>query len=118
MFEVAKCFPDIQFEFIGKPAPEVLELYRPENCVLLGPKAYDEVVSALDNSDLFLFPSHSEGFSMALAEAMARGLPSVATDVGANLDMLENKGGLVVEKGDVDAMTSSMKELLDPLKLF
>lgn len=116
MFEVARRFPDIIFEFIGQPSQEVLTIEKPENCVLLGPKPYDEVVASLDSADMFLFPSHSEGFSLALAEAMARGLPSVATDVGANLDMLENKGGLVVEKGDVDAMELCIKELLDPIK--
>ncbi len=116
MYELAKRFPEMQFNFIGEPEQEVLTWEKPDNCSLLGFKANQEVIEWLDNSDLFLFPSHSEGFSLALAEAMARGLPSVATDVGANFDMLENKGGLVVEKGDVDAMELCIKELLDPIK--
>ena len=44
---------------------------------------------------------------------MARGLPCIATDVGANADMLKGECGIVVAKGDVDAMESALKLLLD-----
>ena len=47
---------------------------------------------------------------MALAEAMARGLPAVTTDVGANKDMLEDKGGKVVKVSDIDAMQNAIND--------
>ena len=50
---------------------------------------------------------------MALMEAMARGLPCVATDVGANADMLDGCG-MIVEKHDVDAMVQAIRKLEDP----
>ena len=116
LYELAKRFPSMQFNFIGEPEEVVLEWHKPNNCCFLGRKTHDEVIRILDESDLFLFPTHTEGFSMALAESMARGLPCVTTDVGANLDMIENEGGVVVEKGDVDAMEEGIKELLSPEK--
>ena len=40
-------------------------------------------------------------------EAMARGLPSIVTDVGANKDMVENNGGIVVPLLDVDCLKNA-----------
>ena len=51
----------------------------------------------LDKADVFLFPSYTEGFSISLTEAMASGLPCIASDVGANQDMLENHGGILIK---------------------
>ena len=67
----------------------------------------------MDEADIFIFPTHSEGFSMALAEAMSRGLPAVATDVGANKDMLEDNGGVVVNVRDIDAMEKAITSISD-----
>ena len=49
------------------------------------------------DADVFIFPSHFEGFPVALLEATAAGLPCVATDVGGVADMLdEGRAGLIV----------------------
>lgn len=114
IYELAKRFPYIDFNLIGEVSREVAQWEKLANLHLLGPLPNKEVLAHLDDSDLFLFPSHTEGFSVALAEGMARGIPSIATDVGANFDMLENKGGFVVSKGDIDSMEKCLKQLLDP----
>ena len=67
----------------------------------------------MDDADLFLLPSHSEGFSIALVESMARGLPAIATDVGAAADMLADGCGIVVPRGDVDAMEQAICQMKD-----
>ncbi len=53
-------------------------------------------------ADLFLLPSHEEGMSNALLEAMAVGLPIVATDVGAAGEMLGRHYPLVRPKDELD----------------
>lgn len=111
MFEVAKRCPDIQFLLAGALGEGVDTWEKPENIVLLGSTKHDQVLSLMDESDVFFFPSHSEGFSIALTEAMARGLPTVTTKVGANADMLEDQGGIVVSVGDVDAMEKALKAM-------
>lgn len=113
IFELAGSFPQIQFLLIGEVSTEIAELKMPDNLNLLGMLPHAEVLDYMDHSDIFLFPSHTEGFSLALAEAMARGLPVIATDVGANRDMIENKGGIIIPVGDVSAMRTALLGIED-----
>ncbi|MGE0700205.1 MAG: glycosyltransferase [Hyphomicrobiaceae bacterium] len=56
-----------------------------------------DVRDLLAASDLSILPSHEEGFSNAVIEAMAAGLPSVVTDVGGNPEaIVDGESGLVV----------------------
>lgn len=116
LYEVAEKFQNVDFFLAGQVRDDVKQWKTEKNVHFLGCISQDEVIKQMDDSDLFLFPTHSEGFSMSLAESMARGLPIITTNVGANLDMLENKGGIVVEKGNVKAMIDAMDELADEKK--
>ena len=51
---------------------------------------------------------------MALMEAMARGLPAIATDTGANAEMLDGGCGVVVEPQNAEAMITAIHRLDDP----
>lgn len=115
IYELARFFPNISFELIGEISKETAEWDKPENVELLGIKSHDEVISHLDNADVFIFPSHTEGFSLALAEAMARGVPAIAADVGANADMLGEGCGIIVPVGDVDALRKSLDTMKNPI---
>lgn len=110
--EVAKRFPDITFTAIGKIEEGVAEA-APSNVVLTGPQSHDAVHKALMKSDVFFFMSHyvHEGFSVALTEAMAAGLPCIVTDWAANKDMIGSDGGVVVPVGDVDAAASGLESM-------
>lgn len=113
LWELAKRFPYITFRLMGDISDEVATWNKPANILLEGGRKHSEVIAAMDESDIFVFPSHSEGFSLALMEAMARGLPAVATDVGANADMLADGCGLMTSIGDVDAMQEAIEKMMD-----
>lgn len=68
----------------------------------------------LGAADVFLLPSRSEGLPLALLEAMAVGMPTVATRVGAVAEVLEEGAcGLVIDPDDVDGMTAALQDVLE-----
>ena len=65
-------------------------------------------------ADVFLLPSHGENFPMVVLEAMAAGLPIVATRVGAVPEMTAHgETGLLVEPKNPEAIAEAVCELLD-----
>jgi len=85
----------------------------PDNVILLGEQPKDIVQSELKDSDVFLFLSRfsGEGFSNALAEAMAFSLPCIVSDWAANADMVENKGGIVLSNYSIKEAINAIETL-------
>jgi glycosyltransferase involved in cell wall biosynthesis len=67
-----------------------------------------------NRADLFVMPSLYEGFGMALTEALARGLPSIASDGVVALDHLPEGAAQIVKAGDIEALANAIKAMLDP----
>lgn len=66
----------------------------------------------LPAADIFLLPSFSEGLPLVLLDAMAAGLPCVASKVGGIPEVVEdNVSGLLVPAGDLDALTNAIGRL-------
>lgn len=114
MIEAAKAFPEIDFRLIGKIDQEVAKAAEHmANVFLPGPTDREGVQKELEKADVFMFLSHfrGEGFSNALAEAMAAGLPCIVTDWAANADMIENKGGAVVPVQSAAEVISAIENM-------
>jgi glycosyltransferase involved in cell wall biosynthesis len=77
-----------------------------------------DVPDLLRAADLFVHPSHQEGFSNAILEAMAAGLPVVACDVGGNPEaVVDGVTGRLVPPRDPTTLATAMAEILaDPGK--
>jgi glycosyltransferase involved in cell wall biosynthesis len=77
---------------------------------LLGERA--DVPDLLPAFDLFVLPSLTEGMSNALLEAMAEGIPVIATQAGGNLEVVEHHAsGLLVQPGDPAALAAGIGAL-------
>lgn len=63
-------------------------------------------------ADLFVLPSFHEGYGMAVAEALAHGLPVVTTTAGALVQTLPPDAGLAVPPGDVPTLRAALARLL------
>lgn len=73
---------------------------------------------ALQELDVFLFTSHREGLSVAVLEALAAGLPIVATDVGGIREqVVHGVNGFVQPRGDVVGMAKRCLELMQDAAL-
>jgi glycosyltransferase involved in cell wall biosynthesis len=85
---------------------------------LLGEMTPEAVRDEYTRADLFVLPSFLEGYGMALAEAIAHGLPVVSTTAGAIPDTVPASASRLVPPGDVDALTETLSELIgDPVAL-
>lgn len=112
IIDAAKELPDVKFHLIGIIKDEIDTNEATPNVIFYGNRENSFVKDFLKNADGFLFLSHywGEGFSNALVEAMAAGLPCIVTDWAANADMIENKGGIVIPH-DSEELVKAVKLL-------
>jgi len=76
-----------------------------------GPVEHGRVLELMRRADVFLLPSHGEGFPNSLVEAMAAGMASVVTPVGAVPEMVADGGALVIPVGDAGALRTAIERL-------
>lgn len=76
----------------------------------------DQVLDWYQGADLFALPSHVEGLSNAMLEALACGLPVIATAVGGAPEVIRHEtNGLLVQPGQADALCDALLYLIDDL---
>lgn len=78
------------------------------------PGSSNDIASQLQRMSVFVLPSRNEGISNTILEAMATGLPVVATRVGGNPELVcENDNGLLVSPEDSTALAQALIRYLD-----
>ncbi len=88
------------------------------NVRLHEPVEYAEKLEYFRQADIFVYPSYYEGMPMAVIEAMASGLPVVASNVGGLPDLvMDNENGLLTPPGDPWSLSDSLNVLLDNVNL-
>jgi len=74
----------------------------------------DDIRPYLADADVFVFPSHREGFPNTPLQAGAMGLPTIATDIcGCNEVIIDGVTGLLVEPNNVEQLYQAMKSLAE-----
>jgi glycosyltransferase involved in cell wall biosynthesis len=86
-----------------------------DKVAVLGAVQADRISELLSASDIFVLASRFESYGMALAEAVAHGLPVVSTTAGAIPDTVPAKAGLLVPPDDAAALAQALRRLIgDP----
>jgi teichuronic acid biosynthesis glycosyltransferase TuaC len=123
MPELLRAFPALHYLVVGSPGPEgdyserlkrqVAELGLGERVHFLGGMPPERLCDALSAADVFVLATRNEGWANVLLEAMACGLPVVATDVGGNAQVVcQREIGTIVPFDDHAALTSALSDAL------
>jgi len=117
--EISKKRKDIAFVWVGPDegkASEVKRLIKGyKNMKYLGPiRDKNEVAKMYQSADIYVLPSYREGLPLTLFEAMAAGLPIVASPVnGVPFEMEGEKNGFFSEYGDIRSLEKNILRLID-----
>jgi L-malate glycosyltransferase len=116
---VTREFPDVRFVLVGDGAQraqfeqQVASLGLTENFLFLGSRT--DIPDILAACDIAVLPSRAEGLSNALLEYLAAGLPTIASRVGGNSELVEDgTSGFLVPPGSEALGTALLKMLRDP----
>lgn len=96
----------------GRVRAKVASLGMGDRVSLVGDLDRSALANAYDRADLFVLATQQETYGMAVAEALAHGLPVVSTRAGAIPDLVGDDAGLIVPVGDVLAFTDALSRVL------
>lgn len=97
----------------GRFTQEVRSLGHDNSVKILGPQTLGKVADLMRQAQALCLPSHGEGTPNCVMEAMACGLPIVATEVGGIPDIVETgRTGMLVQKGDTQGLAVALASLL------
>jgi glycosyltransferase involved in cell wall biosynthesis len=120
LLEAASSLPGVTFAIVGD-GPQRGELEGLANSLGLNGRVHfvgqqTDIGAWLASADIFVLPSLFEGMPLSVLEAMAAGLPVVATDVGGTNEIIENEeSGLLVAPANSAALGQAIRRLIgDP----
>lgn len=101
-------------ELEGKLKKKIRDEKLQDKVILLGHVDRTKLIHLYRNALIFVLPSHYEGLPTVLLEAMACGLPVVATAVSGNLEVIShNENGILIPPKKPKAMANAISGLLD-----
>ena len=109
--KIARIDPDIRFTFAGGLSAQAAEQLQAANIELLGHVSRERIRQEFLRADIFAFPSLAEGSAGVVLEAMAAGLPIVATRE-AGVDFSDGESGIAVPPADADALTAAILRIV------
>lgn len=114
--------PDASLQIVGD-GPEreryeslINDLGLSQHVTITGWLSKEEVRDKLHRASLFVLPSRNEGFGLALVEAMAVGMPVVASNVGGITEVTEGTGARLVTPDNEDELAESLIAALKDTK--
>lgn len=105
---------EIEYQLIGPGNPDrvqriAIDKNVSEQLHVLGPVSHEEVFKWLDEIDIYIQPSDTEGLCRALIEALSRGCPCIASNVGGNPELVNEE--YLFSKGDYRHLAELIEKL-------
>lgn len=92
---------------------QIKELGLEDNITLAGQKTKDEIISMLKSAEVFALPSRMETFGVVYIEALALGLPVIATPCGGPEEFVDKTNGLLVAIDNTDELAQALTYMHD-----
>lgn len=110
MSQVAKNLQNraIEWVFVGTKDDAYCCIHNLQNCIHVPFLEHEQLVLQLHASDLFVFPSYSDSWGMAVIEAMACGLPVIVSENTGAKDAVTNDCGFIIPIDDADALADKV----------
>ncbi len=87
-------------------------------CIFTGALSHADTLATVQSADVFVLNSSYEGLSHLLIEAQTLGVPTIATSVGGNPEVITNeKDGVLVPVGDTEALEKALARILSDVEL-
>jgi glycosyltransferase involved in cell wall biosynthesis len=118
LLDAARTTSGMHFTLVGPFEPDFLARIEGslrdlgDSVTLVGPLPHSDVIDLYKRSDVFVLPSHREGFPNVILEAMAAGLPVISTPVGAIPEIVrDGVDGFLVPVGATAALEDRFEHL-------
>ncbi|PZN11007.1 MAG: glycosyltransferase family 4 protein [Bacillota bacterium] len=106
--------PPVEEDYHEILRERVAALHLEEHVTFAGPLPPAEVAAAMAAADVFVLPSLDEGLGLVVLEALACGVPVVASRVGGIPEIVQDGDfGLLVPPGDVNALAGAIRRVLE-----
>jgi glycosyltransferase involved in cell wall biosynthesis len=123
LLEVTRHRPRVRLTVLGDRRDKKYNQYLTELITATGTASFvtfaepipeSRLFDLFQNHDIYLFPSLYEPFSLTLIHALAAGIPTIASDVGGNLEIVQDgENGLLFHKGDAEDLARAIRTLAE-----
>lgn len=122
--KIVNKYQNYKLEIYGE-GPEREKLEKLINKLNLQDKIFlkgrkNNIIECIKDAEIFVLPSNSEGMPNSLIEAMALGIPSIATDcpIGGSAEIIKNnQNGLLIKMNEESELIKAMELLIDNLEI-
>lgn len=116
IYELKKLGYNIEYQMVGggegsRLNKKAKKLNITESIKVVGPKPHEEIFKWLDNLDVYIQPSYTEGLCRSIIEAMSRACPCLVSDVGGNTELINER--YIFKKGNVKSLYSKLLLLIN-----
>ncbi len=116
LWSIINSSPQLQFVFVGEGPRlgHLKKLFNSSNVIFTGPLYGEDLAAAYASSDIFVFPSLTEGMPNVVGEAMASGLPVIGYETfGVEELIYKSQAGILAPANDLAQLAKNLRMLVD-----